>query len=726
MPASHHDPAPCPSQSDTQVRRMLETLVNNLEGMLIRCRVDASWTMLFISEGCRSLTGYHPADLLGNQRLSYEEITHPEDRDHVREQLTMAARMGGSYRVEYRILRADGEIRWVAEHGKRGLDENGEAVLESYIEDVTEQIEARNRLALAEARYRSVFEHSREGIFQTTAAGCYLSANPALAAIYGYTSPDALMAELNDIGNQLYLRPEQRRRFQKMMEEEGAVHDFESEIRRRDGRVIWISENARSVYGPDGQFLYYEGTVRDITESKLHQATLEYHATHDQLTGLPNRSLLGDRLEQAIRLARRNSQYCVVAFFDLDNFKFINDSLGHHVGDHLLLELSKRLRACLRETDTVARYGGDEFILVLSGYYSMGQITRVLERILDTVKRPVHTAGQEMYVTCSLGVSLFPSDGDDTQTLLQHADAAMYLAKEQGKNNFRFYTKRLNILANQRVRLEHNLHRALDRDEIRVFFQPKFHRDGHCMGVEALARWHSEELGPVPPSQFIQIAEECGLIAPLTESVLRQACLGMREWAIRAEQPLSLAVNLSGRVFRQENLLDMVHGILRDTRFPSERLEFEITESALVDDIEHCVDVLQTLKQLGAQIAMDDFGTGYSSLRYLQRFPIDTLKIDRSFIADLRDATSAPPILRAIVSLAQNLDMRTVAEGVEMPHQLEALRALGCDAYQGFLFARPMPLEALLASGMLARSPAPAHGADKSAPFAGGITANRE
>lgn len=695
----------CPtifSQTDFDVRCMLETLVNNLDGMLLRCRIDEHWTILFVSRGCQQLTGHPPSDLIGSQRVTYELITHEEDRSVVRAQLMAAIQDNRPYRVEYRIRRADNEIRWVSERGKKIVAENGEVVLEAFIEDVTEQVEARTRLALAEARYRSLFEHSSEGIFQSTADGRYLSANPALAAIYGYSSATDLMAEINDIGNQLYVRPEQRRLFQQMMAERGSVQDFESEILRRDGSRIWIAVNARSVFGPDGAFLYYEGTVRDITESKRHQEELEYHASHDQLTGLPNRTLLKERLEQAIRLARRNSQFCVVAFFDLDNFKFINDSLGHHAGDHLLLEISRRLQACLRETDTVARYGGDESVLVLSGYYQMWQVVRVLERVLEEIKRPVLVAGQELFVTCSIGVSLYPSDGDDPQALLQHADAAMYLAKEHGKNNFQFYTKRLNTLANQRVKLEHNLHRALDRGEIQVHFQPKVDISGECIGVEALARWHSEELGWVPPVQFINVAEQCALITPLTEYILTQACLQMRELATQ-DSPVTLAVNLSGRVFLQKNLVSMIEDVLKATHFPARQLELEITESAVVNDIENCVTTLHELKALGLHIAIDDFGTGYSSLRYLQRFPIDTLKIDRSFVADLHASPDDSPIAKGIVSLAQSLGLLTVAEGVETENQFNALKTLGCDAFQGYFFAKPMPMDELLPMKMRSR-----------------------
>ncbi|MBI5938508.1 MAG: EAL domain-containing protein [Betaproteobacteria bacterium] len=672
--------------------RMLETLVNNLDGVVLRCRLDEHWTVLFISCGCQRLTGYAAEDLVGNKRISFERLTHPLDREQVRQSIVAAARAHGYYRVEYRIRRADGEIRWVYERGRVVVAEDGENVLEAFIEDIGDQVDARDNLALAEARYRSIFENSGDGIFQTTADGHYLDANPALAAIYGYGSPAELMVDLKDIGSQLYVDPDQRGRFKRVMAERGAVQDFESEIRQRDGAVIWITENAHSVYGPDGAFLYYEGTVRDITERKRYQQQLEFHANHDQLTGLPNRNLLNDRLLQAIHHAHRNSYFSVVAFIDLDNFKFINDSMGHRAGDTLLIEVAKRLQSCLRETDTVARYGGDEFVLILNDYYQVSQIVRVLERVLDEIGRPVTVLGQELYVTCSIGISQYPTDGEDPQSLLQHADAAMYLAKERGKNNFQFYTNRLNALATQRVKLESSLRRALDCHEIEVYFQPKVDQSGACIGVEALARWHSMEFGWVAPSQFIGIAEDSALIEPLTEYILRRACQQIAD-LLEQGGGIGVAVNLSARAFHQKDLARMIARVLAETRLPAHLLELEITESAMVGDIEKCIATLHELKAIGLRIAIDDFGTGYSSLSYLQRFPIDTLKIDRSFVSNMRLDPKDSPIAQAIISLGQSLRLTVVAEGVETAEQFSALKTLGCETFQGFLFAKPMPAE---------------------------------
>ena len=674
------------------VGRMLGTLVNNLHGMLFRCRIDADWTMVFVSCGCLPLTGYASEDLVLSRRLSYEDITHPEDRGRVRQLLQQAVTQRQPYRADYRIRRADGEVRWVSERGRGVIDETGDLVLEAFVEDITEQVKSREELALAEARYRSIFENSSEGIFQTTADGRYLNANPALARIYGYDRPADLIRELQDIGSQLYLSPERRLRFKRLMTEYGAVREFESQVRRRDGTVIWISEDARSVYAPDGSFLYYEGTVRDVTEQRRHQEELEYHANHDQLTGLPNRNLLSDRLEQAIRQAARNSQFAVVAFIDLDNFKFINDSLGHLVGDELLVEIARRLRACLRDTDTVSRYGGDEFVLVLTGYYQIGPVVRLLERVTEEIARPLLIQGRELFVTCSIGVAHYPVDGEDAQTLLRHADAAMYLAKERGKNNFQFFTKRLNVLATERVRIESGLRRALERDEIEVWFQPKVDRVRRCVGAEALARWQSAELGWVPPGQFIAVAEDSGLIEPITEHILREACRRAANLA-RTGRPFEIAVNLSARSFQQKGLPRLVAEVLAETGLAPALLELEITESAMVGDMDHCLATLAALKALGVRIAIDDFGTGYSSLRYLQRFPIDTLKIDRSFVLDMETDPGACSIAATIVALGKNLQLRVVAEGVESEAQFAALKALNCEEYQGYLFARPMPLD---------------------------------
>lgn len=670
--------------------RVLQTLVNNLDGMIFRCKLDEHWTMLFVSSGCFQLTGYAPEALLMNREVSYEAITHPDDREHARRRVVGAVEANRRYRVEYRIVRADGSLCWVAERGAQVVDENGNLVLEGFVEDITEQIQAQHDVASAEARYRSIFENSSEGIFQTTADGQYLNANPALARIYGYDTATELITALQNIGSQLYVDTSSRKRFQKIMTERGSVQGFEAQVRRLDGTVIWIAENARAVRGPDGEFLYYEGTVQDITETKRYQEQLEHQASHDLLTGLPNRTLFADRLNQSIQLAERNSYLAAVAFIDLDNFKYINDSLGHKAGDDLLVEIANRLRCALRGSDTVARYGGDEFVLILNNLYQVHYVVKVISRILEEIQRPMVLEGQELCVTCSIGLSLYPNDGSDPESLIQHADAAMYLAKESGRNTYKFFTRRLNELAVERVGLEGSLRRALERDELQVYFQPKADRSGVPIGVEALLRWFSPEHGTVSPDRFIGLAEDTGLIEPITEFILRTACRQAMVWREAGYPPLQIAVNLSARSLKQEDLVERVMAILEETGLPPEQLELELTESMLIENIDHSINVLHALKAKGIRLAIDDFGTGYSSLSYLQRFPVDILKIDRTFVRNLDMHPSETNITKLIILMGHSLKLRVVAEGVETENQWEHLVALGCDEFQGYYFAKPL------------------------------------
>jgi diguanylate cyclase (GGDEF)-like protein/PAS domain S-box-containing protein len=669
--------------------RVLDELIGILEGMVFRSAIDENWTLHLVSDACVNLTGYTAEELLSNRAITYEEVTHPDDRAWVRDAIMEAVREKRPYRIQYRICCKDGTEKMVLDRGACVLDEAGRDVLEGFIEDISAQHAARNGLAAAEARYRSIFENSSEGIFQSTSDGRYLNANPALARIYGYETPAALMAELRDIGAQLYVDPRRRTAFQRIMRDNGRVEGFESQVRRRDGSIIWIRESARAVHDDTGALLFYEGTVQDITAAKSYQDQLEHQANHDQLTGLPNRNLLNDRLQQAINYARRKSFFAVVAFLDLDNFKYINDGLGHVAGDALLVTIAERLQGCLRGDDTVARYGGDEFVLVLGNHYEFGSIVQVLERIIAEVKKPVTVGDKELFTTCSIGLSVYPQDGEDAQSLIKHADAAMYLAKSSGRNNFQFFTRRLNTIATERVHLEAQLRRAIEREELRVFYQPKMNRHGHAVGVEALLRWQSDELGWVAPDKFIGVAEETGLIEPMTEFVLRQACRQAVAWSRQGLGDLGMAVNLSARCLGKPDMSSFIEQVLDETGLEPHRLELEITESMVIGNAERSIQLLHAIKALGVLLAVDDFGTGYSSLSYLQRLPVDILKIDRAFVSVIGEANDESPIARLIVLLGLSLNLRVVAEGVESAVQQQYLEALGCDEFQGFLHARP-------------------------------------
>jgi diguanylate cyclase (GGDEF)-like protein len=430
-------------------------------------------------------------------------------------------------------------------------------------------------------------------------------------------------------------------------------------------------------------------------ERKRYQVQLEHQANYDALTGLPNRNLLHDRLRQAV-YSQRLPRAIGVVFMDLDHFKFVNDSLGHSTGDLLLKAMAERLRTVLREGDTVGRVGGDEFVLILNDQSNEEIIYRAMQRISAKVAEPITLEGKELYVTCSAGISIYPQDGRDVDTLLKNADAAMYRAKEHGRSNFQFYTSEMNERVNERLALENALRRALERNELTLHYQQKVDvRTGQVVGAEALVRWLHPEWGLVRPARFIPLAEETGLIVSIGEWVLREACRQSRAWMDAGLQPGVVSVNLSVRQFRQEGLVRTVSRILEETRLDPAQLEMELTESMVMGNVDQAIAVLQGLKQLGVTLSVDDFGTGYSSLSYLKDLPIDTLKIDRSFVRDIGAGEDPDDgvLAQAIISLGHALHLRVIAEGVETDAQMRFLRRHACDEVQGFFYGEPMPPE---------------------------------
>ena len=430
-------------------------------------------------------------------------------------------------------------------------------------------------------------------------------------------------------------------------------------------------------------------------ERKHYQQQIEHQANYDALTGLPNRSLLYDRLKQAV-YAQRMVRAVAVVFIDLDHFKFVNDSLGHSTGDKLLKDMGERLRLVLRDGDTVARLGGDEFVLILNDQTRDDVIFRAMQRINAKLSEPFVIDGKELYVTCSAGISLYPQDGTDVETLLKNADAAMYRAKEHGRNNFQFYTAEMNSKVNERLALENSLRRALERKEFVLHYQSKVDlKTGAIVGAEALLRWNHPERGLMLPDLFVPLAEETGLIVPIGEWVLREACTQNQAWRSEGLPPITVSVNVSARQFRQHILVDAVSRILAETGLDPLYLEMELTESMIMHNADAVIAILRQLTALGVQLSVDDFGTGYSSLSYLKNLPIDTLKIDQSFVRDIVAGTPDHRVLaRAIISIGHSLDLKVVAEGVETEAQLEYLTRHGCDEVQGYYFSRPVPPEA--------------------------------
>ncbi|MFM0020310.1 sensor domain-containing protein [Paraburkholderia azotifigens] len=471
---------------------------------------------------------------------------------------------------------------------------------------------------------------------------------------------------------------------------------------RKDGALFWNQLYIAPVPDADGQTTHHIAVINDVTALIRYQEQLEYQANYDSLTRLPNRNLLRDRLQHALIVAQRHHKGVAVVFIDLDGFKNVNDSLGHSVGDRLLSVVADRLARCARASDTVARHGGDEFVIVMTDTVDEQSLIAWMERVRASISEPVWLDGTELYVGCSMGASLFPQDGDDAETLMKKADLAMYRAKDMGRNTFQFYQPEMNVSAGARLNLERRLRRALRDNEFLLHYQPQVDIEtGQVVGMEALVRWSDPEVGLIPPSQFIPVAEESGLIGPLSEWVLREACRQNKAWQDEGLPAARVSVNLSARQFQQRDIAKLVMQVLEETGLDPQYLELELTESTIMRNAEEAVSMLNELHALGIGLAIDDFGTGYSSLSYLKRFPVDRLKIDRSFVSDIGESSDDETITSAIIALAHSLNLQVIAEGVETSTQLDFLKERACDEMQGYFFAKPMPHDAI--PGMLQR-----------------------
>ncbi|SFM10189.1 ammonium transporter, Amt family [Desulfomicrobium norvegicum] len=685
--------------------------------------------------------------------------------------------------------------------------------------DISERKRYENELRKAEENFRGIFENAVEGIFRTTTQGRYLQVNPALAKIYGFESPAELMRHYDDISRQLYVEAGRREEFIRTLEETEAIFDFESAIRRKDGSIIWISENARAVKDATGHVICYEGTVMDITQRRAMQQALDrqmalfgqlfedsplaialvdtvgrivevnggfenlfgyrrseimgkdnrifivpeeqlsevnsvrqrilegetvqreslrrtrrgevipvnilghpvriggeitnifwiyqdiserkeferqitHQAFHDSLTGLPNRSLFRERLGRAVERTKRRPDYHFAAMLiDLNKFKWVNDSLGHQAGDALLVEIASRLNSCVRRVDTVARLGGDEFAVLLEEFLTNKEVIAVANRIQSEVRRPFLWNGKEIVSGASVGIVLQTRDYGRAEDILRDADIAMYKAKERGRGHLVFHNRmRQEVL--EVINMENELRRAIEENDLELHYQPIIDvEEGKLEGFEALVRWRHLERGMIMPDRFIPLAEESGLIVPLGQWVINAACRQLKAWddgSGSADYGLTMSVNLSCKQFAQHTLVEMISRALRENDIAAPRLKLEITESAIILDPSAAAEKMRRLKELGVLLAVDDFGTGYSSLSYLRQFPMDILKIDRSFISGTDTPKENAEIVRSIVDMAHSLGLRVTAEGVETQEQLDRLQSINCDRAQGYMFSKPM------------------------------------
>jgi diguanylate cyclase (GGDEF)-like protein/PAS domain S-box-containing protein len=571
--------------------------------------------------------------------------------------------------------------------------------------EIARSAEAERSLRNTTTLQRAILDGSEYAIVSTDTNGLIELFNPAAERIFGWRA-DELVGRATPLlfcpeHELARLETRDTHGFFAMLCEARAGHTAdprEMTLRRKDGHEFPASLSVSALHGPDGAIRGYLGIATDIGRQKAAESRIRFLAHYDALTELPNRNYLGQRLAEAQELCRRRGEPLALLFLDLDRFKYVNDSLGHHAGDLLLQAVSRRFMTCVRAEDTVARTGGDEFVILLPSLPGRSRATEVAERVLAALREPFDIRGQRLTISPSIGIALYPEDGSDAETLIKHADAAMYQAKAAGRNAYRFYDIQFSRDVSERLVLENELRLALEHKQFVLHYQPQFDvHSGEMTGVEALLRWQHPQHGLVAPDRFIPVAEDSGLIVPIGDWVLRAACTQARAWRVSGLLDAPMAVNLSARQFDQADLAEQIASVLEATGLPATRLELELTESLVMREPERSSDTLSRCKALGLTIAIDDFGTGYSSLAYLRRFPIDRLKIDRSFIKDIVDEPDDAAIAQAIIAMAHSLRLSVVAEGVESEAQLRLLRQWQCGMYQGFLSSHPLPGTALTA-----------------------------
>jgi diguanylate cyclase (GGDEF)-like protein/PAS domain S-box-containing protein len=578
---------------------------------------------------------------------------------------------------------------------------------ERLVEERTDELQQSNALLTTELAARKDVEHAlllRERAIESSANAIIISSalapdypiiyvNPAFERITGYHPSDVIGKSCRFLRGDDHTQTgleEIRAALRDRREGRALLRNY-----RKDGTLFWNDLHLSPVKNADGLVTHFVAAQYDITELKRYQLELEIQANRDMLTGLANRNLLQDRLKKAIAHAARYRSSIWVLVFDIDRFKLINDTLGQKAGDVVLKTIAGRLKSSAREIDTVARFGADEFALVLPQQANVAMSTDIVQRVMNAVSEYIMIGDRELHITSSVGIAIYPADGDDAEALLTHAGIAMYRAKDSARNTFQFYRPAMNEQALDRLRIEEELHSALERGEFLLHYQPQVDlATGKIVGMEALIRWLHPTLGMVSPLNFIGVAEDTGLIVPIGEWVVRTACLQNKAWENAGLGTLRVAVNLSARQFAQPDLVAMIADVLQETGLDAHCLEIELTESLIMTDVQQAVLTLQQLKDLGVLLSVDDFGTGYSSLSYLKRFPIDTLKIDQAFVQDITTDADDAVIVNAIISLAHNLQLTVIAEGVETEAQLDYLRRQGCDEIQGYYFSRPVPADA--------------------------------
>lgn len=688
--------------------RELASAQENLE-LAVSASNTGLWDMApstgqsYMSPVLKAQLGYQDEEL-DNQYATWLSLLHPDDREQAVRRIEdcLSDKRDGTYESEFRLRHKDGSYRWILSRGKRQTDARTQVVrLVGSHTDITE----RKRET---SRFQHAVEASPNAMIMVDERGTIVLANSRADRMFGY-EPQSLVGGGLDMLVPESLRSthqQLRHRFMRAPTDRAMGEGRVLFARHRDGHEFRVEIGLTPIEEQDGRYVL--ASVVDITDQIEAQQRIEKLINYDTLTGLPNRQLLKDRVDHALSAAMRSGNRMAVLFIDIDNFKYINDTLGHQLGDLLLVEIATRLSALVKEADTVARIGGDEFVIVLTEG-GEDAVAREASRIVASISSRYDIGDQELVVTPSIGISMYPDDGVDFETLLQHADTAMYRVKEEGRNDFRFFAKEMQLRTMRLLQLENAMHQALESQQFQLVYQPQFGREGRRpVGVEALLRWHHPKLGTISPAEFIPLAESNGLIIPIGTWVLRTAVAQMKAWLDAGLPPMVMAVNLSAAQFRHANLPALVTQILEDAELPPEYLELELTESVAMQDPMKVIRVMDDLHQRGVRMSIDDFGTGYSSLSYLKKFRVYKLKIDQSFVRDIATDADDRAIVTAIIQLARSLGFITIAEGVETQAQCDFLLAQGCDEFQGYLFSKPVPPEqvvSLIAQSASAPSP---------------------
>ncbi len=656
--------------------------------IFIKIKNKKHWPIEYVSDNVRAL-GYAPGEWM-HKDFFYEKIIHPEDIKSLKEAIHQKQKTGfNNFGQEYRIVSADGKIKWVYHHIIFEKNQLGQIHgYGGYLIDITDQRKKEENWRMAQI----VFENTVEGIVVTDLEGTIQWVNAAFTKITGYTAQEAIGQ------NPRILKSERHTKafYEKMWDDLIQKGRWQGEIwnRRKNGETYPEWMVITTIYDVDGNPVQYVSVFNDITEYMQKEQHIRYQAYHDALTGLPNRILFKDRLNLAISHAHKHSKMLAVMLLDLDRFKRVNDTLGYALGDILLQSVAERLKSLITEGNTVARLSADEFIFIIEDINRVQDVIKIANRILHSFEEPFLLEGYELYVNASLGISIYPLDGNDAEDLMKKANVSMHWGKEKGGSTYKFYTAAMDKRASAELVLENDLFKAIEKNELYLCYQPQIDIfSKNMIGAEALVRWKHPKLGEIPPSKFIPLAERSGFIIGLGEWVLRKACEQLKRWHQNGFSGIKVAVNLSTLQFRQKNLVNMVMEILKETGLKPVHLEMEITESSAMQDPDFTIAILKKFTEMGIEIAIDDFGTGYSSLAYLKRFPLQKLKIDRSFIQDLNHKEESQAIVSAIIAMSRNLGLKVLAEGVETKQQFDYLKQQGCEQIQGYFFSPPLRAE---------------------------------